>query len=137
MAFKDPEKQKEYDRKKSAARRATPEYRQYKKDYYKTNSTKLKAQIAASRVKRRVSLREFLDDLKNHPCVDCGNTFPPECMDFDHIPERGEKLFNIGETWGGSYSKKRILAEVEKCELVCSNCHRMRTRQRGQHNIGV
>lgn len=55
--------------------------------------------------------------------MDCGGTFPPECMDFDHV--RGEKSFNVGENFYISESK--LLAEVAKCDLVCANCHRIRT----------
>ena len=67
-----------------------------------------------------------LDSLKQAPCMDCGVEFPPECMDFDHI--KGEKLFNIANArylaWGS------VLAEIAKCELVCSKCHRLRTVER-------
>lgn len=71
--------------------------------------------------------RALLDSLKAGPCMDCGNTFPPECMDFDHA--RGEKEFSVNtQTIGRALS--RIMAELEKCDLVCSNCHRTRTRRR-------
>lgn len=69
----------------------------------------------------------MLDGLKNVPCQDCGGRFPPECMDFDHV--RGEKLFGIG----ANVSKvplAKLMAEIEKCELVCANCHRIRTKRR-------
>jgi hypothetical protein len=69
--------------------------------------------------------RVWLNELKNHPCEDCERKFPPECMDFDH--RQGEKKsFNIGSKLP-SRSKERILEEIEKCDLVCANCHRMRT----------
>ena len=60
--------------------------------------------------------------------MDCGGSFPPVCMDFDHV--RGEKLFNIGSEARGGVGWERILAEVAKCELVCANCHRIRTYNR-------
>jgi hypothetical protein len=72
--------------------------------------------------------REWLIEYKSHPCSDCGGIFPPECMDFDHV--RGEKLFAIGE--GSTVSRERVEIEIAKCDLICSNCHRIRTRQRGK-----
>lgn len=67
------------------------------------------------------------DEAKAAPCMDCGNTFPPECMDWDHRP--GEtKLFHVTQNLGTS--KEKIDAEMAKCDLVCSNCHRIRTKKR-------
>lgn len=49
-------------------------------------------------------------------------------MDFDHLPQY-EKLFNIGSpsNWTSLY---RVKQEIAKCEVVCSNCHRIRTWER-------
>ena len=65
---------------------------------------------------------------KSSPCTDCGNVFPPECMDWDHVPERGPKLFGLAQFWGRS--PEEIASELAKCDLVCSNCHRIRTTTR-------
>lgn len=59
-------------------------------------------------------------------CADCKKKFPPECMDFDHI--RGDKEFLVSEA--ETKNPQRVQKEVEKCELVCSNCHRIRTKKR-------
>ena len=71
-----------------------------------------------------------LDALKAGPCMDCGGRFPPECMDFDHV--RGEKLFSLGSIRNCTVKApwREVLAEIEKCDLVCSNCHRTRTTRR-------
>jgi hypothetical protein len=45
-------------------------------------------------------------------------------MHFDHVPGRGPKLFNLGS---GDYSIKTVQAEIEKCDIVCANCHAIRT----------
>ena len=60
-------------------------------------------------------------------CKDCGlkvtcETFP--VFEWDHV-DPSTKSFNLGNVRGQSYYK--IDAELEKCELVCANCHRMRT----------
>jgi hypothetical protein len=73
--------------------------------------------------------RAFINSVKSGvPCIDCGIVFPPECMDFDHV--RGVKLFDVGDSVHRSISN--ITEEIEKCELVCANCHRIRTKVRRQ-----
>lgn len=61
--------------------------------------------------------------------MDCGGEFHYAAMTWDHLPG-SEKLFDIGSVIGRSYSLKRVLAEIEKCELVCANCHAVRTHER-------
>lgn len=84
------------------------------------------------KVKRhRKKKLEAIQALKNVPCADCGNVFPPICMDFDHLDAsiKFDKISNML-----TYSFSRILIEIKKCEIVCSNCHRIRTYNRGQHS---
>jgi hypothetical protein len=60
--------------------------------------------------------------------VDCGNKYPAVCMDWDHV--RGEKTQIVSRLVGANTSetsKAQVLAEIAKCDLVCSNCHRIRT----------
>ncbi len=68
---------------------------------------------------------EIKNRLKSRPCADCGRSYNPWVMDFDHR-NPSEKLGNIAHL----YHEKRILEEVAKCDVVCSNCHRERTHQR-------
>ena len=60
------------------------------------------------------------------PCADCGIQYPSWVMEFDHV--RGEKRFNVSAA--PTFSLDALLAEAAKCEIVCSNCHQARTRQR-------
>lgn len=71
--------------------------------------------------------RNRVRELKGAPCADCGQTFPWYVMDFDHV--RGEKSFAISE---GVVSLKKLEAEAAKCDVVCANCHRIRTYVRQQ-----
>lgn len=75
---------------------------------------------------RQNERQEFLNSVKQVPCADCGNLFPPCAMDFDHVD--GEKFSGVAEM--KSYSMERIKEEIAKCDIVCSNCHRIRTFQR-------
>ena len=73
-------------------------------------------------------MAQYLRDLKTKtPCVDCGINYPYYVMDFDHV--RGQKHANVMELVS-TLSKKRIDLEIAKCEIVCSNCHRIRTHMR-------
>jgi len=47
-------------------------------------------------------------------------------MEWDHLPDVVKTLV-LADARRAAFSKKRILAELEKCELVCANCHRERT----------
>jgi hypothetical protein len=79
-------------------------------------------------VKRRDRLDEWINQFKRHPCADCGGEFPPYLMDFDHVS--GDKLDDICGMRMRTVSREAIRAEIEKCEVVCANCHRARTHAR-------
>lgn len=61
---------------------------------------------------------------KMQPCADCGGEFPPICMDFHHAA--GEKVDDVGHL-GRYASEEMVLEEIAKCDVVCSNCHRLRS----------
>lgn len=48
-------------------------------------------------------------------------------MDFDHL---GDKFKNVSAMIQEGFGIKKILAEAAKCEVVCANCHRLRTWSR-------
>jgi len=99
-------------------------------DYHKNSATTLGIQVRCKRcVARRLSsYREALGHIKvERGCADCGFNRWSEALDFDHV--RGEKSFSIGVRLS-SLSWGRLLAEIEKCEVVCANCHRHRTEKR-------
>lgn len=77
----------------------------------------------------RAKKRAQVDELKRKPCADCGGTFHPFVMDFDHR-EGTAKTFNVSAGIPLGLSWNRIVEEAAKCDVVCSNCHRMRTFRR-------
>lgn len=78
-------------------------------------------------IRRRNELIRFVIDLKQKPCLDCKIKYPPYVMDFDHRVRR-TKVAGISQMINlHGYSKEKILMEIEKCDLVCANCHRIRT----------
>lgn len=62
-----------------------------------------------------------------HGCADCGYAEHPAALDFDHRPG----TVKVREIKSGQHlGWAALLAEVEKCEVVCANCHRIRTAER-------
>ena len=84
--------------------------------------------------KQKAYLANYIKDLKSKsPCLDCKISYPYYVMDFDHV--RGVKHKNVSELIS-TLSKKKIDAEIAKCEIVCSNCHRIRTHERKMRKMG-
>jgi len=82
---------------------------------------------------RRRRLVEFISSIKiESGCVDCGYRESAVALDFDHLPG-SEKMFSIGSATARSASQARLKAEMAKCEVVCANCHRVRTHERRSH----
>ncbi len=69
----------------------------------------------------------YIDSLKTGPCVDCGGQFPPYVKQFDHR-DPSRKSFQIGTAALKRFSV--LDAEAEKCDVVCANCHAVRTQRR-------
>lgn len=74
--------------------------------------------------RRNAKMRQFIQDTKSVPCADCGHSYPWYVMDFDH---RGDKEFNLSVASNKGYGEQRVRDEMAKCEIVCANCHRIRT----------
>lgn len=103
MPFKDPEARKAYDR--EYQKRAWQEKR-------------------GSQYRTRQKLLAIVNEAKSVPCMDCGEKYPPYVMDFDHV--RGVKVANVA-TLVGQSNERKLREEIEKCDVVCANCHRERT----------
>ena len=83
-----------------------------------------RAQLRIKRRKREEAIRAEVRKLKSTtPCADCEETYPHYVMDFDHV--RGKKAHNVSSMM--RKPTKTIWDEIAKCELVCANCHRVRT----------
>lgn len=71
---------------------------------------------------------KLIRTFKEVPCTDCRIRWPYYVMQLDHV--RGKKLFNLSAAIRRNVSVDRILAEIEKCEAVCANCHSIRSHSR-------
>ena len=76
--------------------------------------------------KYRKILRDFVwDYLKQHPCKMCGET-DPVVLEFDHLGI-SKKENDISKLICNSTNKNVLLKEIEKCQVLCSNCHKRKT----------
>ncbi|MFD1646909.1 homing endonuclease associated repeat-containing protein [Haloarchaeobius litoreus] len=85
--------------------------------YYKNRQQEIE-----KKDRRRAELRSWLHEykLQQCACVRCGEG-DPACLDFHHT---GEKEMGIAEMVMYGYSRESILEEIERCEVLCANCHR-------------
>lgn len=97
----------------------------YRQRHYQENKTDYVRRAAADvRRRRDQNRREVILYLKTHPCVDCGRR-EPIALEFDHrVPAL--KISNVS-TMMASKRWVRVFAEIQKCDVRCSNCHRRRT----------
>jgi hypothetical protein len=101
------------------------------KKYYSENTEHHKNVIRVRDDKYLLEVRKrIFKYLENHPCIDCGNN-NPVVLDFDHR-DNVDKLKSISELTGKRHSWGKIETEIDKCDVRCSNCHRIRTaKQQG------
>jgi hypothetical protein len=78
---------------------------------------------------RRAHVWVWYRSLKQKPCADCGGSFHHSAMHWDHLPG-AEKQAEVSILMKRTQSKRRVLQEIAKCELVCANCHAVRSFER-------
>ena len=106
MAYKNPQ-----DERAKEARRK--HYYRNKEKYYSNNK------------KKKEVMMNYIRDIKDVPCKDCGIKYCQYVMEFNHRDPL-QKTFNIS-TMAQRGSLKKMIEEIAKCDVVCANCHRLRT----------
>ena len=113
--------------KRTRASRCKPCQREYARVWYARNAARHRANVSISRAARRRRLRELVVAAKSVRCADCGHRHAPESMDFDHV--RGSKVDTISRLIMTG-AEAALRDEIAKCDVVCANCHRLRTLAR-------
>lgn len=108
MAYKDKTKQKEFVR-----------------SHYLKNREKY---IASTRAKESRQ-KKMVQNLKVKPCVDCGIEYPYYVMQYDHL-DGNLKEASLASIYTKGWSDARVMLEISKCDVVCANCHAIRTHKR-------
>jgi hypothetical protein len=84
-------------------------------------------EYAAGKYARRVAMLGMVKQMAG--CIDCGYDKHPAALDFDHVP--GYVKTKAVALLAGA-SLKKLFEEVEKTEVRCANCHRIKTVERGR-----
>lgn len=105
--------------------------KEYHKQHYRDNAKAYKDRAKNRNQAITEELRKFIQNQKDKPCQDCNVKYPYYVMDFDHRPGE-QKLFNIAEASQMRPSLEKLITEISKCDIVCSNCHRIRTYNRNK-----
>ena len=93
-------------------------FKEIRKKWYEKYRKKIIAKNILNKEKNVAWFHEYRKTLK---CNRCGENHPA-CLEFHHS-EPNKKEYNIGNIIYSTYSIKTILKEMQKCEVLCSNCH--------------
>jgi hypothetical protein len=119
MPHKDPKKRKEYQKKYHS---------KYDGKYYKRNADKCREYtrnyLKNVRRPKLIELKRLAVEYKGDKCSRCGEVLPDVCYDFHHI-DRATKYKEVSCMITELYSWDDIIKELDKCILVCANCHRI------------
>jgi hypothetical protein len=115
-------------RKTPAFKAAQDKYRFSEHGIAKRRAQKLKPESKATAAARHAERGRVLNEMKvTAGCIDCGFNAHPAALEFDHV--RGEKLGNVSTIRNRAWHL--VLAEIAKCDVRCSNCHRIKTAEDG------
>jgi hypothetical protein len=93
--------------------------------WYQNNKGHQKGLARNRTIVYRQNAKEYVwEYLTNHPCISCGET-NPNVLEFHHV--RGKKEHEISRMIGKAASLENLKAEIEKCVVLCANCHRKLT----------
>lgn len=100
-----------------------PCFAEYERDRYQNGDNVRKLRNKAAIISKRQSyIWKILVESK---CKVCGES-DPLVLEFDHR-DPATKAYNVAEMLNLSESK--IQSEIDKCDILCANCHRRRTIQ--------
>lgn len=115
---------------------------EYHRNYYHANKERLNERRKITRADAKSRMRNLIwKYLAEHPCTGCGET-DPIVLEFNHRDPK-TKVHNISDMITHFWSLKSIMEEIEKCDVLCANCHRRLTAQQfgwygyTEHNFWV
>lgn len=92
--------------------------KQYDAEFWQKKRTEYQPR---KRERRQDITRQFKSYKEGLFCTVCGES-ARECLDFHHI--KGEKELSVADAISRGWSMQRIHQEIEKCVVLCANCHR-------------
>ena len=98
------------------------------KDHYHKYGSKYRERAVERNKKLKTRLKLLLIEyLSDKSCIMCGNS-DPRVLEFDHL-DPNVKSFEIARAIHNTISWDKILVEIEKCQILCANCHKIRTSE--------
>lgn len=105
---------------------------EYQRQHYEQNKEKYKRKAKTWNHKVRKRYQQLKEAT---PCDDCGGMFPYYVTEYDHR-DPSTKADNVASLISRGVGWEKLMAEIEKCDLVCANCHRQRTHSRRISSTG-
>ena len=116
---------KNIDKKDGRQYRCIPCQKKYHRSWYNKNKDRIKRENSSKKKERRIlHWTRIVDRYFSKGCIDC-KIKDVRLLEFDHV--RGVKKGGVGTMVGDNYGWKAIKKEIDKCEVRCRNCHRLKT----------
>jgi hypothetical protein len=127
MPFKDP------------SRYQSEEWKEYMRNYQRSWHQRNKERRLAKLYEKKAAIYEYMQGIKNQLCcADCGERHPAT-LQFHHLNSEN-KTFTIGDAVTRGFSLDKIKKEIDKCIILCANCHFIRhynMRGKNQTSPGI
>ena len=94
----------------------------YAQQHYQNNKEKYKTKARINNAKYLEANKQLINEVKSKGCSLCSET-EPCCMDFHHI-DPNTKIDTVSRIALNATSIQTLQAEIDKCVVLCSNCHR-------------
>lgn len=95
--------------------------REWQHNYYHKHRTKIRLQDSVARRKNRRAKKARAVKEFGGKCTECGYDKCQAALEFHHKTPSKDNI-QIGKIWFKAWPK--IMQELKKCKLVCSNCHK-------------
>ena len=114
-------------------------WKEYQRTYHRLWHQRNKEKRLARFYEKRTAIYEYIQNIKSQlRCADCGEQHPAT-LQFHHLNAK-DKAFTIGDALTRGFSLDRIKKEIEKCIILCANCHTIRhynMRKKNQPSPGI
>lgn len=106
--------------------------RENDKRYYRKNKERMKDQIKEAKENRKsLVLEKVVEYLKENPCLHCSE-INPIVLEFDHLHS---KEYNVSTMISEGFGWEKVKKEIDKCQVLCANCHRIKTAKERNYKI--
>lgn len=124
---------------KEKSRYQSEKWKEYQRNYQRSWHQRNKERRLAKLYEKKAAIYEYMQGIKNQLCcADCGERHPAT-LQFHHLNAE-DKTFTIGDAVNRGFSLNKIKKEIEKCIVLCANCHFIRhydMRNKKQASSGI